>query len=97
LRALGNSRSYLNSLIKKLRSLGYRIRRGYLVPSDREAMKAIDIGHRVFKAVKHTTSHLTRAYLGSTDQIAHILEALDSVALSIFLEFYGHLIKEDKV
>jgi hypothetical protein len=43
-------------------------------------MKAIDIGHRVFKAVKHTTSHLARAYLGSTDQVAQILEALDSVA-----------------
>jgi len=97
LRALSDSRSYLNSLIKKLRRLGYRIRRGYLVPSDREAMKAIDMSHRVFKAIEHTTSHLTRAYLGSTDQIAHILEALDSVALSIFLEFYGHLIKEDKV
>jgi hypothetical protein len=70
LRALGNSRSYLNSLIKKLRSLGYRIRRGYLVPSDREAMKAIDIGHRVFKAIEHTTSHLTRAHQDNTYQNA---------------------------
>jgi hypothetical protein len=96
LRALSDSRSHLNSLIKKLRSLGYRIRRGYLVPSDREAMKAIDMSHRVFKAIEHAKSHLTRAYLGSADQIAQMLEALDSVALGIFLKFYGHLIKEDK-
>ena len=97
LRALSDSRSHLNSLIKMLRRLGYRIRLGYLVPSDREAMKAIDMSHRVFKAIEHAKSHLARAYLGSADQIAQMLEALDSVALGIFLEFYGHLIKEDKL
>jgi hypothetical protein len=97
LRALSDSRSHLTSLIKKLRSLGYRVRRGYLVPSDREAMKAIDMSHRAFQAIKHATSDLIRAYQENANQNAEILEALDSVTLSIFLRFYGHLIKEDRL
>jgi len=89
LRALSDQKSKLNLLIKKLKGLGYKVKRGYLVPSDKDAKKAIDLSHKTFETIKYAIKSIIK---DPSD-----IRKLDTVALSIFLKLYGHLIKEDKL
>jgi len=89
LHALSDQKSKLNLLIKKLKGLGYRIKHGCLVPSDKEAKRAIDLSHKMSEAVKYAFKSIIK---DPSD-----IRKLDTIVLSFFLKFYGRLIKVDKL